>query len=262
MAAIDETTRKLQLKEFQRNAQRLLTEDDRDYLHYVLKEYQTYKSVDKLVIALRSCLDSPKKLDLLIDIRNLIPLAHLSRFDNIAPYHKMLHPFKPPNQVSPDRKTQSLKRDHNDSSSLDSVGSFRVVSLVKSSPEQSLGFSIRGGREHNTPLSISQVDENSPASKQNLRVGDQLIEVNGIDLERITHSSAVSLLASLNKLKMVVRTSVKVQSFENDSPRSNTSLGSNGYTTWQVNVYLFILLMCFFQCCIIFLSNLVRFLCI
>ena len=231
MASADETSRKLQLKEFQRNAQRLLTEDDRDYLHYVLKEYQTYKSVEKLVVALKSCLDTPKKLDLLADIRNLVPLAHLSRFDSIAPYHKMSHPFTPPDQVAPDRKTQSLKRDRVDSASIDSVGSFRVISLVKTSPEQSLGFSIRGGREHNTPLCISQVDENSPASKQNLLVGDQVIEVNGIDFEHIAHSSAVSLLASLNKVKMVVRSTVKVPSFRNESPRSNSSL-SNGFTTW------------------------------
>ena len=233
MAATDEfeAARKRQLKEFQRNAQRLLTEDDRDFLHYVLKEYQTYKSVDKLVVALKSCLDSPKKLDLLADIRNLIPLAHLSRFDSIAPYKKMLHPFTPPNQVAPDRKTQSLKRDHHDSSSLDSAGSFRVISLVKTSREQSLGFSIRGGREHNMPLCVSQVDKNSLASKQNLCVGDQLIEVNGIDLEHITHSSAVSLFSSLNKLKMVVRTAVKNQNIENESPRSNSST-SNGFTTW------------------------------
>ena len=80
------------LKAFHRKAQLLLTDDDRDYLYHVLKEYQTYKQVDKLVQCLRSALDTPQKLDLLREIRPLIPKSHLTQFDRLAPYHKMAHP--------------------------------------------------------------------------------------------------------------------------------------------------------------------------
>lgn len=214
MTATSETERKQQLKEFQQNAQRLLTEDDRDYLHYILKEYQTYKSVDKLVQALKSCLDTPLKMDLLADIRNLIPTAHLGKFDGLVPYQQMAHPIKLPHQPSPSRKTQSLPNSYKntelrklaDESSLKSNGSVRMVSLARADAEQSLGFTIRGGREFGSGIFVSHVDDNSPAAKQGLRSGDRVIEVNGIDFEQITHSSAVNLMSSLNKVKLVVKT--------------------------------------------------------
>lgn len=208
-----ESQRKEQLKEFQRNAHRLLSDDDRTYLHYTLKEYQTYKSVEKLMLALKSCLDNPRKLDLLADIRNLIPSAHLSKFDSLAPYSEMAHPFKPPNQVSTNRKTHSLPHSYKNSelralarsSSPNNAGSFRVITLTRTSPDESLGFKIKGGRDSDSAVCISEVDENSSAAKQGLMVGDQLIEVNGIDFEKITQSSAENLLGTINKLKLVVK---------------------------------------------------------
>lgn len=211
MTQTGDSQRKEQLKEFQRNAHRLLSDDDRTYLHYTLKEYQTYKSVEKLVLALNSCLDDPRKKDLLADIRNLIPSAHLSKFDSLAPYSEMAHPFKPP--VSTNRKTQSLPHSYKNSelralargSSPDDAGSFRVISLTRTSPEESLGFKIKGGRESDSAVCISEVDEKSSAAKQGLKVGDQLIEVNGIDFEKITQSSAENLLGTLNKMKLVVK---------------------------------------------------------
>lgn len=208
-----ESQRKEQLKEFQRNAHRLLSDDDRTYLHYTLKEYQTYKSVEKLMLALKSCLDNPRKLDLLADIRNLIPSAHLSKFDSLAPYSEMAHPFKPPNQVSTNRKTHSLPHSYKNSelralarsSSPNNAGSFRVITLTRTSPDESLGFKIKGGRDSDSAVCISEVDENSSAAKQGLMVGDQLIEANGIDFEKITQSSAENLLGTINKLKLVVK---------------------------------------------------------
>lgn len=213
MTQTGDSQRKEQLKEFQRNAHRLLSDDDRTYLHYTLKEYQTYKSVEKLMLALKSCLDNPRKLDLLADIRNLIPSAHLSKFDSLAPYSEMAHPFKPPNQVSTSRKTQSLPHSYKNSelralarsSSPNNAGSFRVITLTRTSPDESLGFKIKGGRESGSAVCISEVDENSSAAKQGLTVGEQLIEVNGIDFEKITQSSAENLLGTMNKMKLVVK---------------------------------------------------------
>ena len=210
MTQTGDLQRKEQLKEFQRNAHRLLSDDDRAYLHYTLKEYQTYKSVEKLMLALKSCLDNPRKLDLLADIRNLIPSAHLSKFDSLAPYSEMAHPFKPP---TTNRKTQSLPHSYKNSelralarsSSPNNAGSFRVITLTRTSPDESLGFQIKGGRESDSAVCISEVDENSSAAKQGLMVGDQLIEVNGIDFEKITQSSAENLLGTINKLKLVVK---------------------------------------------------------
>lgn len=213
MTQTGDSQRKEQLKEFKRNAHRLLSDEDRTYLHYTLKEYQTYKSVEKLMLALKSCLDNPRKKDLLADIRNLIPSAHLSKFDSLAPYSEMAHPFKPPNQAATSRKTQSLPHSYKNSelralsrsSSPNNTGSFRVITLTRTSPEDSLGFKIKGGRDNDSAVYISEVDDESSAAKQGLRKGDQLIEVNGIDFEKITKSSAENLLGTMNKMKLVVK---------------------------------------------------------
>ena len=54
------------------------------------------------------------------------------------------------------------------------------------------------------------MDENSSAAKQGLKEGDRVIEVNGIDFEKITKSSAENLLGSMNKLKVVAKSSASL----------------------------------------------------
>ena len=195
------------LKKFQRDVARLLTDRDRDYLHDVLKDFHAGRSVEHLVTSLKSCFDTPKKMDLLVDIRNLLPVSFRSRFDNLAPYNLMSTPFRPPTQsnVHKSHSPNSLKAKSN--------GSFRVVNLQKPSPDSSLGFSIRGGREFGTGVYISSVDENSMALKEGLKVGDQVIECNGIDFESITHSSAVNLLSGISKVKLVVKSEGRIPEF-------------------------------------------------
>lgn len=213
MAQTADLQRKEQQREFQRNAHRLLSEDDRNYLHYTLKEYQTYKSVEKLVTALKMCLDNPRKLDLLADIRNLIPLAHLNKFDSLAPYSEMAHPFKPANEGFAKRKTQSLPHSYENTelrtlargSSPTNKAPLKFITVVRTSTEEALGFKIKGGRDTDSPVIISEVDEDSSAAQQGLQTGDQLIEVNGVDFEKIAVSSAENLLESMNKLKLVVK---------------------------------------------------------
>ena len=195
------------LKKFQRDVSRLLTDRDRDYLHDVLKDFHAGRSLEHLVTSLKSCLDTPKKMDLLVDIRNLLPPSYRSRFDNLAPYNLMSKPFRPPSQtnIHKTHSTNSLKAKTN--------GNFRVVNIQKHSPDSNLGFSIRGGREFGTGVYISNVDENTMALKEGLQVGDQVIECNGIDFENITHSSAVNLLSGITKVKLVVKSEGRVPEF-------------------------------------------------
>ena len=147
-------------------------------------------------------------MDLLVDIRNILPPSYRDAFDALAPYHQMSKPFRPPNQANSLLKTRST-----DSLRSNKGGSFRVVNLLKTSPDSSLGFSIRGGREFGTGVYISSIDENSSACKQGLLVGDQVIECSGIDFESITHSSAVNLLSSMTKVKLVVKSEGRVPGF-------------------------------------------------
>lgn len=71
---------------------------------------------------------------------------------------------------------------------------FRRVVLQRGA--RGFGFSIRGGREfHNMPLFVLRIAEMGPAQKSGqLHVGDQLLEVNGICTDGMTHAEAIGLI--------------------------------------------------------------------
>ena len=205
MAAKKEIEKAVKYKEFQRNVEKFLTPIDKDYLFYALKEYNTYKSVGKLMLALNSCLDTPEKLDLLVYIRDLIPKHDRKRFDNLAPYNRMAHPM----QIdSPSTPATTAKTPAKGSESPGQTTT-RVVNLQRERGAP-LGFSIRGGQEHELGIYVSHIESFSQAEKAGLQVGDQLIRVNGIDFERVSHSSAVLVLTSHDNLKIEVKNTGKV----------------------------------------------------
>ncbi|GFS80992.1 hypothetical protein NPIL_11691 [Nephila pilipes] len=57
-----------------------------------------------------------------------------------------------------------------------------------------LGFSIRGGWEHGTGVFVSEIIPGSIAQKQGLRVGDQIVRINGFSIHRAIHMEVLSLL--------------------------------------------------------------------
>lgn len=58
------------------------------------------------------------------------------------------------------------------------------------------GFNVRGGSEHDMPILVSRVAPNTPADRcvPKLRVGDQLLLINGHDVTNSSHSLVVSLI--------------------------------------------------------------------
>ena len=202
MAARKEIEKAVKFKEFQRSVEKLLAPIDKDYLFYALKEYNTYKSVGKLMLALNSCLDSPEKLDLLPYIRDLIPKHDKKRFDSLAPYSRMAHPLQL-ETVAGGVRTSGVESD----SAAEKLN--RVIHLQRGK-EMALGFSIRGGQEHDLGIYVSHVESLSQAEKAGLQVGDKIIRVNGIDFERVSHSSAVLVLTSHDYLKIEVKNTGKV----------------------------------------------------
>lgn len=103
MFALSPDEQRKNLEEFRRKSKLLLTNQERDFLHDILKQYQTYRDVRRLVVCLCGALDSPQKLDLLREIRFLIPLSHQPEFDRMAPYGRMLHPIYPEG-VTPEKQ--------------------------------------------------------------------------------------------------------------------------------------------------------------
>ena len=197
MAAKKDIEKKVKLREFQRSVNQLLSTEDRDYLFYALREYNTYKSVAKLMLALNSCLDTPEKLDLLPYVRDLIPKHDKRKFDSLAPYTKMAHPVT----VQLEQSSSLVKGKNGESVTRAST---RVVNLQRPSGTP-LGFSIRGGVEHDLGIYLSHVDSLSLAEKAGLTVGDQIVNVNGIDFRRVSHSSAVLVLKSHDNLRIEVK---------------------------------------------------------
>ncbi|KAK0393424.1 hypothetical protein QR680_000206 [Steinernema hermaphroditum] len=81
----------------------------------------------------------------------------------------------------------------------------RIVDLAKT--DQGLGFNVMGGREQNSPIYISRIIPGGVADREaSLKRGDQLLAVNGVNVERESHEKAVELLKSAQgRVKLVAR---------------------------------------------------------
>ncbi|XP_019409348.1 PREDICTED: protein scribble homolog isoform X2 [Crocodylus porosus] len=121
-------------------------------------------------------------------------------------------PPPPPSQGdSPPEETPSLLRNHLPKG-LEDQYPIEEVHLVKAGGP--LGLSIVGGSDHSSHpfgihepgVFISKVIPQGLASRSGLRVGDRILEVNGIDLRHATHQEAVNaLLSNSQELTMLVR---------------------------------------------------------
>ncbi|XP_023386860.1 whirlin isoform X7 [Pteropus vampyrus] len=70
---------------------------------------------------------------------------------------------------------------------------------------RSLGLTIRGGAEYGLGIYITGVDRGSEAESGGLKVGDQILEVNGRSFLSILHDEAVKLLKSSQHLILTVK---------------------------------------------------------
>ncbi|XP_060600697.1 Golgi-associated PDZ and coiled-coil motif-containing protein-like [Ruditapes philippinarum] len=90
--------------------------------------------------------------------------------------------------IPPGHDFNSLRRRHG-------LGDVRKVQLHKD-PEEGLGMSITGGKEHGVPILISEIHEGQPADRcQALYVGDAILSVNNIDLRNAKHAEGVKILS-------------------------------------------------------------------
>ncbi|XP_031662410.1 whirlin isoform X1 [Oncorhynchus kisutch] len=83
-------------------------------------------------------------------------------------------------------------------------GEIRQVTLRRRKSNEGLGFSIRGGSEHDVGIYVSLVEPGSFAENEGLRVGDQIVTVNDMLFDRLSHMEAVKVLKGCKKLAMSV----------------------------------------------------------
>ncbi|XP_064616825.1 whirlin-like [Liolophura sinensis] len=71
--------------------------------------------------------------------------------------------------------------------------------------EASLGLMIRGGREFGLGIYITGVDRNSVSHRAGLKMGDQILDINGQSFLDISHTEAVSILKDSSHMMMIIK---------------------------------------------------------
>ncbi|XP_054862764.1 membrane-associated guanylate kinase, WW and PDZ domain-containing protein 2a isoform X4 [Amphiprion ocellaris] len=96
---------------------------------------------------------------------------------------------------------------------------FFTVELEKS--VKGFGFSIRGGREYKMDLFVLRLAEDGPAIRNGrMRVGDQIIEINGESTRDMTHARAIELIKSGGRRVRLLlkRGTGQVPEYDNPAP--------------------------------------------
>lgn len=83
------------------------------------------------------------------------------------------------------------------------------------------GFNVKGGTEQSVPILVSRVAPNTPADKCTPRLseGDQLLQINGHDVQQAQHHDVVQLIQEARKINsgklvLVVKPNVLYQSLD------------------------------------------------
>ncbi|XP_050949481.1 whirlin isoform X2 [Labeo rohita] len=113
----------------------------------------------------------------------------------------------PPPDLLAEHRSATLRRSNSQGRShmqLLQDGDEKKVNLVLDDG-RSLGLMIRGGAEYSLGIYITGVDRGSAAECGALKVGDQILEVNGRSFLSIPHDEAVRVLKSSHHLMMTVK---------------------------------------------------------
>ncbi|XP_006822749.1 rap guanine nucleotide exchange factor 2-like, partial [Saccoglossus kowalevskii] len=84
----------------------------------------------------------------------------------------------------------------------------RNITLARSTRDSVLRFSVLGGYDRGCGIFISKVEKGSKAQEVGLRRGDQILEVNGHNFERICHGKALEVLRGTTHLCLTVKTNM------------------------------------------------------
>ncbi|XP_065274981.1 whirlin [Emys orbicularis] len=163
------------------------------------------KSLDRVTHAEAvKALKGSKKLNLSVHSVGRIPGGYVTNhiYTWVDPQGRSA---SPPMSL-PQHQNSSLRKDGEKRSHLQLLqeGDEKKVNLVLNEGK-SLGLMIRGGAEYALGIYITGVDKGSEAESTGLKVGDQILEVNGRSFLSIPHDEAVKLLKSSRHLIMTVK---------------------------------------------------------
>ncbi|KAK7896829.1 hypothetical protein WMY93_022154 [Mugilogobius chulae] len=150
-------------------------------------------------------LKGSKKLNLTVRSVGRIPGGYVTNhvYTWVDPQGRSVSPPPdlPQHQSATLRRSDSQRRSH---MQLLQDGDEKKVNLVLDDG-RSLGLMIRGGAEYALGIYITGVDQGSAAECGGLKVGDQILEVNGRSFLSVPHDEAVRVLKSSRHLMMTVK---------------------------------------------------------
>ncbi|XP_060763368.1 whirlin [Neoarius graeffei] len=201
----------------------LLSDTEREQFAHCLSVYHAKRNVYDLVQTLRVILDTPGKRQLLPMLRLVLPRADQLLFDQYTSEGLYLKTEPPTSAVDThlpgevnhaNAMTSAHARapsvhfaaaaDFSTAAEGTAQDDTRHVTLKRTKSHEGLGFSIRGGAEHGVGIYVSLVEPGSSAEREGLRVGDQIVRVNDVVFDRVTHGDAVKVLKGCKKLCLSV----------------------------------------------------------
>lgn len=95
--------------------------------------------------------------------------------------------------------------------------------------ESGYGFSIRGGRELDLPIFVLRMADGGAAQRDGrLRVGDEILEINGTSTEDIPHADAIALIKSRgNRVHLLIHRHNK-PAYLDDIPNGGQTIPKGG----------------------------------
>jgi C-terminal processing protease CtpA/Prc len=93
------------------------------------------------------------------------------------------------------------------SADLEGIEDEEILHIDIRRSENGFGFSIRGGVEYNSHLFVLRIAENGAADRDGrLKVGDELLEINGNSTEGMLHADAITIIKhGGEKVSLIVR---------------------------------------------------------
>ncbi|XP_053950510.1 protein kinase 4 [Anastrepha ludens] len=77
--------------------------------------------------------------------------------------------------------------------------------LVTPDTSPSFGFTVRGGKEFGTGFFVSSVERNSEAELKGMRIGDQILRINGFRVDDAIHRELIQFITNQDRITIKVR---------------------------------------------------------
>ncbi|NXA04017.1 GRD2I protein, partial [Sapayoa aenigma] len=249
--------RKQKAQEFSRKVDDILGDQPevKEKVFTILKQYAAERKVECLAYALCVVLTQESHQHLIDNIRIFIPKKHRQRFDEVVSQSLISKLCRSKSEQHSNRLRRSRSEDHQErllvstrassvprsheelskslrkstsliTSNVASGAARRTVRVYKGS--RSFGFTLRG----HAPVWIESVLPGSPAEKADLKAGDRILFLNGLDMRNCSHDKVVSMLQGSGAMPTLV-VEEGIVNISNDSDSAESLSSSSALTSLQ-----------------------------